>query len=105
MTTTKISIDVSNNAVTCGGGGNLRGHKTDQIIWESTRYPFSLRFALLTGTGEQNWPFQGAPSPPTDVRYFAGTLALPDENHPPAYKYTVIIDGYLPLDPIIIVDK
>ena len=37
---------------------------------------------------------------------FEGTLAAAqDPKNPPAYKYTVVVDGHVPLDPIIIVDK
>jgi hypothetical protein len=109
MKTTTINVDVVNNTVVCtatgAAGGNLRGHKDDKVIWDSRNYKFSLRFALLTGGGEQNWPFQGSPAPPSEVRHFEGALALADANNPPAYKYTVFIDGYLPLDPIIIIDR
>jgi hypothetical protein len=61
MTTTTINIDVVNNARVCdAGGGNVRGHLGDRVTWKSARHDFSLRFALLTGRGEQNWPFQRA---------------------------------------------
>jgi hypothetical protein len=106
MKTTTISIDVVNNTIVCGaGGGHVRGHKDDKVVWDSPRYPFSLRFALLTGSGAASWPFQGSPAPPSEVKRFEGTLALADPGNPPAYKYTVMIDGYPPLDPIIIVDR
>jgi hypothetical protein len=105
MKTTTISIDVVDNRIVCStDGGHLRGHKDDRVIWES-RHRFSLRFALITGVGESNWPFQGSPAPPSEVLQFDRTLALADPNNPPAYKYTVLIDGYLPLDPIIILDR
>jgi hypothetical protein len=101
-----INIGVTNNTIVCGpGSGHVRGHKDEKLSWDSTQYKFSLRFALLTGTGEPNWPFTGPAAPPSEVRHFEGTLALPDPNDPPAYKYSVMIDGYAPLDPIIIVDK
>jgi hypothetical protein len=105
----KITVDVVNNSIVCseGGhaGGHLRSHKDDRVVWDSTNYRFSLRFALLTGSGEANWPFQGGAAPPSEVKHFEGTLALADPNNPPAYKYSVFIDGYVPLDPIIIVDR
>jgi hypothetical protein len=105
MKTTTFTIDVVDNRIVCNaGGGTLRGHRDDTVIWDS-RYKFSLRFALLTGAGESNWPFQGSPAPPSEVHHFGGKLALADANNPPAYKYTVFIDGYVPLDPIIIVDR
>jgi hypothetical protein len=100
-----IKIDIANNTVVCGpGNGHLRGDEGEEISWESDR-KFSLYFALLTGRGEQNWPFRGSPAKVSEVTHFKGTLARPDENNPPAYKYTVVIDGYPPLDPIIIVEK
>jgi len=106
MPNTTINIDVVGGAIVCDAkGGNVRGHVGDRVTWHSAHYNFSLRFALLTGEGKQNWPFQGPPAPPSEVKDFPGVLALADPNDPPAYKYTVIIDGYLPLDPIIIVDR
>ncbi len=101
-----ITVGVTDNAIVCGpGGGHVRARKGDKISWDSTQYKFTLRFALLTGSGEPNWPFQGPAAPPSQVKHFEGTLALADQNDPPAYKYTVMIEGYVPLDPIIIVDK
>jgi hypothetical protein len=100
-----INVDVVNNNIVCSEGGHLRGHKDDKVVWDSSNYKFSLRFALLTGSGEANWPFQGGAASPSEVRHFEGALALADPNNPPAYKYTVFVDGYVPLDPIIIVDR
>ena len=105
MKTFTINISVVSGTIVCdAGGGNVRGHYDDKVAWQSA-LPFSLRFALQTGKGEQNWPFQGSPAPPTDKKNFDGKLNLVDPNNPPAYKYTVLIDGYPPLDPIIIVDR
>jgi hypothetical protein len=101
-----IKVDVVNGTIVCNPkGGHLRGQKDDKLIWDSPQHKFSLQFALLTGTGEANWPFQGPPAPPSEVWHFEGILALTDPNDPPAYKYTVMVDGCVPLDPIIIVDK
>ena len=109
MTTRTINVDVVNNNIVCSdgrhAGGHLRGHKDDKVVWDSTNYKFTLHFALLTGSGEPNWPFQGGAAPPSEVKHFEGTLVLADPNNPPAYKYSVFIDGYAPLDPIIIVDR
>jgi hypothetical protein len=105
MATMKIDIAIANNTVVCSPvSGHVRGHKGDDISWESN-HKFSLFFALLTGRGEQNWPFTGSPAKVSEVTRFKGTLASSDENSPPAYKYTVVIDGFPPLDPIIIVEK
>jgi hypothetical protein len=103
---TKIDIGIDNSGVACSpGGGHFRGHKSDKIVWASTHYTFSLHFALLTGKGQPSWPFQESPKTPhSGVKHFEGTLELADPHNPPAYKYTVVIDGYVPLDPIIIVD-
>jgi hypothetical protein len=105
MKTTSFRIDIANSAILCApGAGHARGQKGDKLRWDS-RYDFSLRFALISGTGDPTWPFQEPKAPPNEVEHFEGTLELRDENDPPAYKYTVMVDGYVPLDPIIIVDK
>jgi hypothetical protein len=104
----KFNIGIDNSGVVCSPkGGHFRGHKDDRIVWESTRdHPFTLHFALTIGKGTQNWPFTGPPQPVSQRTTFEGTLApVQDPDNPPAYKYTVVVEGYAPLDPIIIVDK
>jgi hypothetical protein len=104
---TKFNIGIDNSGVVCSpNGGHHRGRAKEQIAWESARHPFTLHFALITGKGHRSWPFTGDPQPVTHKTSFEGTLAeLQDPKNPPAYKYTVVVDGYAPLDPIIIVDK
>ncbi len=105
---TRINIGIDNNGVVCSpNGGHFRGGEGAQIVWESPHNPFTLHFALVSGKGHPSWPFKGSPQPVFHrAKPFEGTLAeCQDENHPPAYKYTVVVDGYVPLDPIIIVDK
>ncbi len=101
-----LEVDVVKGTVVCGpGDGHVRGREDDKLGWDSREYNFTLQFALLTGSGDPDWPFKEPRRPPSKVRHFGGTLALPDPADPPAYKYTVTVDGYVPLDPIIIVDK
>jgi len=105
---TRINIGIDNNGVVCSpNGGHFRGRGNDQIVWESPRNPFTLHFALISGKGHPSWPFKESPqSVFQSAKPFEGTLAaVQDPKHPPAYKYTVVVDGYVPLDPIIIVDK
>jgi hypothetical protein len=105
---TKFNIGIDNSGVVCSpNGGNVRGHANDPIVWESARNQFTLHFALISGKGHPSWPFTGeAQSVSQRAKPFEGTLAaVQDPKHPPAYKYTVVVDGYVPLDPIIIVDK
>ena len=105
---TRINIGIDNNGVVCSpNGGHLRGRGNDQIVWESPHHPFTLHFALISGKGHPSWPFKESPqSVFQSAKPFEGTLAaVQDPKNPPAYKYTVVVDGHVPLDPIIIVDK
>ena len=103
-----VKIGVDNSGVVCGpNNGHVRGKGAeDRISWESKGPPFSLRFALIGGTGPASWPFEGAEEPVSGVSEFSRVLvAVLDPKNPPLYKYTVIIKDVPPLDPIIIVEK
>ncbi len=101
----KINVGIDNAGVVCSpNGGHFRGPESAALEWTST-HRFSLHFALLSGKGRRDWPFREQPQPVINVTDFHGTLALPDPKNPPAYKYTALIEGYAPLDPVIIVDK
>ncbi len=102
---TKIKIGIDNAGVVCSpNGGHFRGCENARLAWESS-HPFTLHFALLSGKGRRDWPFKEPPAQVVNVHEAEGTLALQDPKDPPAYKYTVVIEGYAPLDPVIIVDK
>ncbi len=60
---------------------------------------------MLSGKGRRDAPFKEPPTQVGNVHEAEGTLALQDPKDPPAYKYTVVVEGYAPLDPVIIVDK
>lgn len=101
----KITIGIDNAGVVCSpNSGHFRGPESAELHWASA-HRFTLHFALLSGRGRRDWPFKEAPASLVNVDDFRGTLALQDPKDPPAYKYTVVIDGYAPLDPVIIVDK
>ena len=101
---TKINIGIDNAGVVCSpNNGHFRGRESAKLQWASS-HRFTLHFALLTGKGRRDWPFKEPAAPVAGVQDFEGTLALADPKDPPVYKYTVVIDGYAPLDPVIIVD-
>ena len=97
-----IVCDVTNGKVR---GGNVKGSAGDAIHFTGNGVKFKLAFEDFPDGG-QDYPFDGS-NP-----WASGGPALPEftgvlktVTPPKYYKYTVIVDGKPPLDPIIIVDK
>ena len=100
-----VTVEINKNgAITCKDkGGHVHAARGDQIAWSGKNAQFTLVFTDLD-SGVKVWPFtvdQGSVSWPRGD--FNGTLI--NAGIPRYYKYTVQIDGYEDLDPIVIVDK
>jgi hypothetical protein len=107
-----VRIEVDNDTIVCNvttgkvKGGNVQGSAGDAIHFTGNGVKFKLAFESFP-TGGPDYPFVGStpwPSPSSPaLPEFRGVLKTVAP--PKYYKYTVIVEGVPPLDPIIIVDK